>query len=310
MRSTRGWGVVLAPVRGAPPPTHTCHRLRIARLFGCQFLAPRHLRREYPDVTQYIRDKLQLAKPSAFLLAVLYNPDDVAHGSAAPEEGELLYLKPRKTQPGSPVAKGRSAFRTLSGHSLRPDDSEFGSKSSISSSVSCGIDSPSNRDASPRSRRLQKHGSSDSIAGGSDAAALNPRRRRNTTTGQPPREDIASEPGTVMDASAVNESDPAVARAAHFKATHGAHLPNEDMVGCCCNGCSRRSRCGWTSLFCGKFPNLSTMNQFLTEKQKRALHVAGFRCGMDAWDARTGPCLGFFGTLTDPSSSPAQHGGR
>ena len=92
------------------------------------------MRREYPDVKIYIRDKLLLDKPNAFLLSVLYNPEAVGNGGV-PEEGQLLYLKPHKTRARAPKTHRRSAFRAPSTASPTSDAGEFESKASFFSST-------------------------------------------------------------------------------------------------------------------------------------------------------------------------------
>jgi len=79
------------------------------------------------------------------------------------------------------------------------------------------------------------------------------------------------------------------AMAQHYRQCHNPELaetPVPDLIGCCCGCCNSRSKCGWTAgwpLKGGRFPQLSTANQFLTVKQRRALHRVGYGCMFEAW---------------------------
>lgn len=117
---------------------------------------------------------------------------------------------------------------------------------------------------------------------------------------------------TLLQHEAAKAKDMAGRALAHYRSTHGVtddgvgeEIEDDDMIGCCCDCCSR-ARCGWKWLnhkACGRFPQVSTLNQFLTSKQKRALHRVAYECMLDANTQHPA----FFQEAVAASQRPAAH---
>ena len=99
-------------------------------------------------------------------------------------------------------------------------------------------------------------------------------------------------------------------KAEHYEYTHqvlddaaDVAAGDAELVGCCCDCCSRRSRCGWTA-WLGRFPQITTSNQFLNPRQRRGLHRVGFECMNAAWEQHPG----FFAPLRPDGGSDSSGG--
>ena len=234
------------PLTFTPSPADPESCYGRCRYFGCQFAPPSHFQDAYTDVNMYVQDQLLVAKPQAFHLRITY----IATESEPASEGQLLYLKPR-------YARKTPAMNTRAPPPRPPGMADAG--------PCCNQDHTAPETGTERAKRVYRAVKSKLESTGGEGHD-GPQRVTNDVQAW------------------------TYAMQRHYEASHGVSVADaelldedEDMVGCCCDCCSSRSSCCRCTTKLGKYPHVSTANQFLTKRQRRAFHRLGYGMMTAAW---------------------------